>query len=71
MPYEGLMRFWMRLWFYINVLGIVFMLCISGCISSPTLYPETGNLQDPGIQVLGEVTACQGSMCKKEGGGYE
>ena len=56
----------MHIWMLLFVLA-----SLSGCISSPTLYPGTGNLQDPGIQVLGEVTACQGSMCKKEGGGYE
>jgi len=55
----------MRLWLMFS------LLFLSGCISSPTLYPGTGNLDAPGIQVLGEVTACQGSMCKKDEGGYE
>ena len=50
------------------------LISLTGCISSPTLYPGTGqtpDLQEPGVTVLGEVTACQGAWCKKDDGGYE
>ena len=53
---------------------ILALILLTGCISSPTLYPGTGqtpDLQEPGVTVLGEVTACQGAWCKKDDGGYE
>ena len=53
---------------------IVALISLTGCISSPTLYPGTGqtpDLREPGVTVLGEITACQGAWCKKDDGGYE
>jgi hypothetical protein len=48
---------------------------LSGCsVTKSSLYPgtaQTPNLQEQGVQLLGEVTACQGAFCKKEDGGYE
>jgi hypothetical protein len=51
------------------------LLLSAGCMSTPTPYPGTGltpDLREEGIMILGEITACKRSMCKKEGGsGYE
>lgn len=51
------------------------LLVLSSCgINKSSLYPgtsQTPDLRESGVQVLGEVTACQGAWCKKEGGGYE
>ena len=54
--------------------SILALISLTGCISSPTLYPGTGqtpDLREPGVRSLGEVTACQGAWCKKDDGGYE
>ena len=53
---------------------IVALISLTGCISSPTLYPGTGqtpDLRELGVTVLGEITVCQGAWCKKDDGGYE
>jgi hypothetical protein len=51
------------------------MVLLTGCgVNKSSLYPGTGataDLREEGVQVLGEVTACQGAWCKKDGGGYE
>lgn len=50
-------------------------LLLAGCgVTKSALYPGTAqspDLHENGVTILGEVTACQGGMCKKEGGGYE
>lgn len=53
---------------------VALLLVLSGCISTPTLYPGTGltaDLKEDGVVLLGEVTACKGAWCKTDGGGYE
>jgi len=54
---------------------ITIALFLTGCgVTKSSLYPGTGStpsLQEAGVTILGEVTACQGGFCKKEGGGYE
>lgn len=51
------------------------LLFLTGCsVTKSSLFPGTGQtpgLQEAGVVILGEVTACQGGFCKKEGGGYE
>jgi hypothetical protein len=43
---------------------------LGGCgISATSIYPGTGStfdLNEPGVKILGEVTACQGSYCKND-----
>ncbi|MDI3462137.1 MAG: hypothetical protein OJF50_000958 [Nitrospira sp.] len=45
-------------------------ICVSGCgVSSKSVYPGTGttfNLTEPGVQVLGKVTSCQGGYCRND-----
>lgn len=46
---------------------VALLLVLSGCISTPTLYPGTGltaDLKEDGVVLLGEVTACKGAWCK-------
>ncbi|WHZ16070.1 MAG: hypothetical protein OJF52_002918 [Nitrospira sp.] len=54
---------------------ILTSLLLSGCgVTKSSLYPgtaQTPDLNEQGIQILGEVTACQGGLCQKEDGGYE
>jgi len=51
------------------------LLTICGCgVTKSSMYPgtaQTPDLKEQGVQRLGEVTACQGSFCKKDEGGYE
>lgn len=51
------------------------LVLLAGCsVNKSSLYPGTGqtpDLREEGILLLGEVTACAGAWCKKEGGGYE
>jgi hypothetical protein len=57
-----------------RLIPFIVVLLLSGCMSTPTPYPGTGltpDLREAGVTILGTVTACQGSMCKKEAGGYE
>ena len=46
---------------------LAFSLLLSGCgVSNSQVYPGTGttpDLRESGIQILGEVTACQGGFC--------
>lgn len=54
--------------------GVVALL-LTGCgVNKRSLYPGTAqpaDLRAPTIQILGDVTACQGAWCKKPEGGYE
>jgi hypothetical protein len=47
---------------------ILVSVVLSGCLSTPTVYQ--GNGVD-GLPLLGDVTVCAGSFCKKPDGGYE
>jgi len=46
---------------------------LSGCsVSATSVYPGTGltfDLREDGVQILGEVTACQGAFCKNDESG--
>lgn len=46
------------------------ILSVSGCgVTSKSVYPGTGatfDLNEPGIEVLGMVTACQGGYCRND-----
>lgn len=54
---------------------IISLLLLTGCgVTKSSLYPgtaQTPTLQESGVTILGEVTACQGGFCKKADGGYE
>ena len=53
---------------------LTILVFLSGCISTPALYPGTGatpDLREQGVAILGEVTACQGAFCKDDNGDYE
>ena len=43
---------------------------LSGCsVSATSVYPGTSltfDLREDGVQILGEVTACQGAFCKND-----
>jgi hypothetical protein len=54
------------------IIALAFLM-LSGCagVNKSYVYPGTGNPQEPGVTLLGEVTTCKGAWCKKEGGGYE
>lgn len=45
----------------------------AGCgISAPYIYPGTGlthDLKESGVAILGEVSTCQGAVCKNDGTG--
>lgn len=51
------------------------LILLTGCSATKSsLYPgtaQTPTLQEAGVTILGEVTACQGAWCSKPDGGYE
>jgi hypothetical protein len=57
------------------IVAMIVFLALSGCsVTKSSLYPgtaQTPDLRETGVEMLGEVTACQGGFCKKEDGGYE
>ncbi|MDQ3232113.1 MAG: hypothetical protein M3Q07_09855 [Pseudobdellovibrionaceae bacterium] len=58
-----------------TLLAVGCLLLAAGCgVTKSVLYPgssQTPNLQEKGVELLGDVTACQGAFCSKEDGGYE
>jgi|CXWL01.1.fsa_nt_gi hypothetical protein len=52
------------------VMLIIGLACLSGCgVTSKSVYPGTGttfDLTESGVEVLGQVSCCQGAYCKND-----